>query len=84
MDEPTARAAMERARQIAIAAERGDSVKGDRPCPLPDNKAGFKLYVSGCWQGMNPPYPAGWEEFVAYLDAVKALSAARFRASRST
>jgi hypothetical protein len=84
MDEPTARAAMERARQIAIAAERGDSVKGDRPCPLPDNKAGFRRYLSENWRGLNPPYPAGWDEFTAYLDAIAIWSAARFRASRST
>jgi hypothetical protein len=74
-----ARAAVERCRLAAIASNRNESVQSVPPCPLPDNKAGFRLYLSECWTGKHQPCPAGWTEFVAYLDAVRAWSSARYR-----
>jgi pyridoxine/pyridoxamine 5'-phosphate oxidase len=72
-------AAVERHRLDAIAANRNESVQSVPPCPLPDNKAGFRLYLSECWTGKHQPCPAGWTEFCAYLDAVGAWSSARYR-----
>lgn len=74
-----ARAEVERRRLTAIAANRNESAQSVPPCPLPDNKPGFRKYLSECWTNAHQPCPAGWREFVAYLDAVRAWSAARFR-----
>jgi pyridoxine/pyridoxamine 5'-phosphate oxidase len=75
----SARAAVERHRLAAIASNRNESVQSIPPCPMPDNKAGFRLYLSECWTDKHQPCPAGWTEFVAYLDAVRAWSSARYR-----
>jgi hypothetical protein len=78
-DVAAARAAVERRRLAAIATNRNESVQSVPPCPLPDNKAGFRNYLSECWTDKHQPCPAGWTEFCAYLDAVRVWSSAQYR-----
>lgn len=74
-----ARLAMDEARRAALEADTGESVRIEPPSPMSDNKDGLRRWLDDCWTDAHQPAPAGWDEFLAYLTAVRAVSAVMFR-----
>lgn len=74
-----ARLAMERARRVAKEADTGESVRIEPPSPMSDNKEGLRRWLDDCWTDAHQPVPVGWDEFLAYLAAARAYSAALYR-----